>query len=240
VAGGSIIAARARLASVALKTMTVTFLLLACCLGQDRGGSPPSYAFEISEILGRERLSGSLEYWGVCGRDFYPDLPKIQSASGKEVSSVDEIRAMFAVDGMMQVTQKGDGKVRMVETDVPDDLLNVKIHHVVLPGDVFGTTSAKFAILKTPEVQNFRIEHNIGPRADWGGGFSFEGPLSKPVPQVELNDVTVAEAFDKVLEMYPGYWLYESCRDKDGARIAYFGFYKNAPLSFYASQQQQK
>jgi hypothetical protein len=239
VASGSIIAARAHLAPTALKTMTVAFLLLASCLGQDRGGSAASYAFEISKILGREQRSGSLEYWGVCGRDFYPDLPKIQSASGKEISSVDEIRTMFAVDSVMQVTQERDGKVRMVETDVPDDLLNVRIHHVVLPGDVFGTTSARFAILKTPEVQNFRIEHNIGPMGEWGGGFSFEGPLSKPVAQVELNDVTVAEAFDKALEMYPGYWLYESCRDEDGARIAYFSFYRNAPHSFYASQEQQ-
>jgi hypothetical protein len=216
--------------------MTVAFLLLACCLGQDRGGSAPSYAFEISKILGRGQLSGSLEYWGVCGRDLHPDLPKIQSASGTDISPVDEIRAMFTVDSVMQVTQERDGKVRMVETDVPDDLLNVRIHHVILPGDVFGPTSAKFAILKTPEVQNFRIEHDIGPRAESGGGFSFEGPLSKPVAQVELNDVTVAEAFDKVLEMYPGYWLYESCRDKDGARIAHFGFYVDPPPSFYALQ----
>jgi hypothetical protein len=228
--------ARAGPAPIALKAMTVAFLLLACCLGQDRGGSAPSYAFEISKILGRGQLSGSLEYWGVCGRDLHPDLPKIQSASGTDISPVDEIRAMFTVDSMMQVTQERDGKVRMVETDVPDDLLNVKIHHVILPGDVFGPTSAKFAILKTPEVQNFRIEHDIGPRAESGGGFSFEGPLSKPVAQVELNDLTVAEAFDKVLEMYPGYWLYESCRDKDGARIAHFGFYVDPPPSFYALQ----
>lgn len=225
--------------------MPVVFLLMACCLGQDRGpdrgGSAPSYANDIREILGREQRSGSLEYWGVCDwRNFVPDLPKIRSASGKEVSAVDEIRAMFEPDSMMQVTQERDGKVRMVETDVPDDLLTVKIHRVILPGDVFGTTSAIFAILKSPEVQNFRIEHKIGPKSDWGAGFSFEGPLSKPVAQVELNDVTVAEAFDKVSEIYPGYWLYENCRDTDGARSVLFGFYKNAPPSFYATQEQAK
>jgi hypothetical protein len=221
--------------------MFVVFLLFHYCFGQGRGGSPPGYAHDISDMLGREQLSGSLEYWGVCDwSNFVPDLPKIRPASGTENSAVDRIRAMFAVDNMMRVTQERDGKVRMVETDVPDDLLNVKIHHIVLPGDIFGTASARFAIVNTPEVQNFRIEHKIGPKAEWGGGFSFEGPLSKPVAQLELNDVTVAEAFDKVLEMYPGYWLYESCRDKDGARIAYFGFYKNAPPSFYASQEQQK
>jgi len=218
-------------------------LLLAYCPGQDRGGSAPGYAFEISNILGRAQLSGSLEYWGVCDwRNFVPDLPKIRSASGKEISPVDEIRTMFAVDSTMQVTQERDGKVRMVETDVPDDLLNVKIHHVVLSGDVLGPTSARFAILQAPEVRQFRREHNIGPKSEWdsAAGPNFEGPLSKPVAQVELNDVTVAEAFDKVLEMYPGYWLYENCRDADGARIVYFGFYKNAPPSFYASQGQAK
>ena len=191
--------------------------------------------------MGRAQLSGSLEYWGVCDwHNFIADLPKIQSSSGKEISPVEEIRYMFAVDRMMQVTQERDGKVRMVESDVPDDLLDVKIHHVVLPGDVFGPTSATFAILKTPEVQNFQIEHNIGPKSDWAPGFNFDGPLSKPVAQVELNDVTVAQAFDKALEMYPGYWLYENCRDKDGARIVYFGFYKNAPPAFFASQGQGK
>jgi hypothetical protein len=233
----TIIASTVRLATITLKMMTVVFFLLAYCLGQDRGGGAPGYAFEISNILGRAQLSGSLEYWGVCDwRNFVPDLPKVQSASGKEISPVDKIRAMFAVDSMMQVTQERNGKVRMVESDVPDDLLNVKIHHVVLPGDVLGPTSARFAILQAPEVRNFRREHNIGPKSEWASatGPSFEGPLSKPVTQVELNGVTVAEAFDKMLEMYPGYWLYENCRDKDGARIVYFGFYKNPPPGYYS------
>jgi len=229
VANGSIIAARARLAPTALKTTTVALLLLACCLGQDRGGSAPSYAFQISKILSRERLSGSLEYWGVCGRDFYPDLPRMESAWGQEVSSVDEIRAMFAVDSMMQVTQGRDGKVRMVETDVPDDLLNVKIHHLVFPVDYFGPHSAMWAVLKTPEVLNFRIEHNIGPKADWGPGFAFEGPLYKPSVLGELNDVTVAEALDYVEQTYAGFWFYENCKDADGARIVHFGLYINPP-----------
>jgi hypothetical protein len=237
------IIATVHLPSALLKMMTLVLFLLASCFGQDRGGSAPGYGFEISEILGRAQLSGSLEYWGACDwHNFVPDLPKVQLASGKEISPVDKIRAMFAVDNMMKVTQESSGKVRMVESDVPDDLVNVKIHHVVLPGDAFGATSARFAILQAPEVRNFRREHNIGPKSEWESyaGPNFEGPLSKPVAQVELNDVTVAEAFDKVSEMYPGYWLYENCRDKDGARIVYFGGYINAPPGSYASQGQAK
>jgi hypothetical protein len=103
--------------------MFVVFLLFHYCFGQDRGGSAPGYAFDLSNILGRAQLSGSLEYWGVCDwNNFIPDLPKIHPGSEKEKSAVDRIRAMFAVDNMMRVTQGRDGKIRMVETDVPDDL----------------------------------------------------------------------------------------------------------------------
>lgn len=227
--------------SVTLEMIAVSFVLLSSCPGQDRGGSAPGYAFDLSEILGREQRSGSLEYWGVCdSHNFYPDLPKIQPASGKEISSVEKIRAMFASDSMMQVTQERNGKIRMVETDVPDDLLSVKIHHVVLPGDVFGPSSAKFAILHAPEVLSFRMEHNIGPKGDWGPGFSYTGPLYKPTVKAELNDVTVAEALDYVSQTYPSYWLYENCRDKDGARIVYIAFYVDPPPAYYSLQGQAK
>jgi hypothetical protein len=219
----------------------VISLLPPCCLAQARGGSAQGYAFEISDILGRAQLSGSLEYWGVCDWSNGLDLPKIRPSSGKEIPPIDELRAMFAVDSMMQVIQS-DGKIRMVENDVPADILNVKVHHVVLPGDILGPTSARFAILQAPEVRKFRREHNIGPKSEWASaaGPNFEGPLSEPVAQVELNDVTVAEAFDHTLQMYPGYWLYENCRNKNGERIVYFSFYKSAPPSFYASQERAK
>jgi hypothetical protein len=108
------------LAPTPLRALFVVFLLFHCCFGQDRGGSAPGYANDIGDILGRDQLSGSLEYWGVCDwSNFIPDLPKIRPASTE--SAVDKIRAMFAVDNMMRVTQERDGMVRMVETDVPDD-----------------------------------------------------------------------------------------------------------------------
>jgi hypothetical protein len=214
--------------------MFVIFLLLPCCPAQDRGGSSQGYALEISDILGRAQLSGSLEYWGICDQVGVPDLPKLRPSTGSEGSPVDQIRTMFAPDSMMQVIQASDGKIRMVEADVPDDFLNVKIHYVILPGDGFGTTSARFAILKTPEVQSFLIDHNIGPTGNWGAHFAFSGPLFNPLHQVELRDVTVGEAFDEVLAMYPGYWFYENCHDKSGARIIDFGFYRNPPQGYYS------
>jgi hypothetical protein len=40
----------------------------------------------------------------------------------------------------------------------------------------------------------------------------------------ELNDVTVAQALDYVLQTFPGFWLYQNCQNPDGggrSRLAF-------------------
>ena len=43
---------------------------------------------------------------------------------------VETLREMFADDAKMQVTQDSNGIIRMVETDVPQHILNLKIEHL--------------------------------------------------------------------------------------------------------------
>jgi len=226
--------------------MMPLLVLLASSLGQDRGGGPPGSALEITKVLSRAHLSGSLEYWGVCNfKEFYPDFPKLRVGPDHEGPPVDLLWEMFAADPEMRVAQERDGKIRMVERDVPDDLLNVKIHRLVFP-DYPGAVMAMIAIEKTWEVRSFRAQHNIGPKGDWGPDFAWPGNVS-PVPTRnvlgELDDVTVAEALDYVQQMYPGFWTYENCKnleDPGKGRIVHFGFYENRPQEVYASQGQVK
>ena len=49
----------------------------------------------------------------------------------------------------------------------------------------------------------------------------------------ELDDVTVSQALDYVLETFPGFWLYENCQAPSGARTVFFGFNINLPASVY-------
>ena len=239
-AQGNIIAAMARLTRTMLKIMLPAFFLLSCCLGQVRGGTSEGYINGISEILRGGRLSGSLEYWGACNSDSWVrDLPKLQpTRPDKSLPPVDQIRAMFAPDDMMRITKEKDGKVRMVEIDVPNDLLNIKIHHIWFPNDdAYGPYSMMDIILGSDEVRKFRREHNIGPTRDWlpyiPGDRNWIGPVFKSRPPSQLNDVTVAQALDSLTETYPGFWLYESCREADGGRIAHFNFYMtSAPDSY--------
>jgi hypothetical protein len=59
------------------------------------------------------------------------------------------------------------------------------------------------------------------------GDFAVPGnPVSnKPIGAGELEDVTVAQALDYILQRYPGFWLYENCHDQGGGRSVYFNFF---------------
>jgi hypothetical protein len=139
---------------------------------------------------------------------------------------------MFSVDPEMRVSQDADGKIRMIEEDVPSDLLDVRIHDLRFPVEYHGPNMAIIAILKTPEVIAFRREHNIGPEADWGPGISFPSDAfarDKPRVYGDLHDVTVRQALDYVLSTFRGFWLYENCKSPGGGRRVLIGFFENVP-----------
>jgi hypothetical protein len=216
--------------------ITCVFVLSASLAGQDRGGtSPGAGATLISGVFSKAHASGSLEYWGGCNfREAYPDFPKLRAVPDREGSPVELLREMFSVDPEMTVSQDADGKIRMVEDDVPSDVLDVKIHHLRF-GEYHGPNAAVVTILNAPELMAFRKEHNIGPEAYRGGGGAGFGLPSeafapeKPKVLGDLYDVTVRQALDYILQTFHGFWLYENCKNPEGGRMIYLGFGENAP-----------
>jgi len=211
-----------------------TFMLAPCLVGQDRGGTPLGEArMQIGDVLSKAHASGSLEYWGVCNfKELYPDFPKLKRISVHEGSPVELLREMFSVDSEMRVSQDADGIIRMIEEDVPSDLLGVKIHHLRFPVEYHGPHMAINVIVHSSEVIAFRREHNIGPSAEWGPGFAYPSDAfapDKPSVVGDLYDVTVKQALDYVLKTFHGFWLYENCKSPQGGRIVYIGFLENAP-----------
>jgi hypothetical protein len=227
-------------ASTALKMMPLLFLL-ASCLGQDRGGTHPSVGRAvIGGVFSKAKASGSLEYWGVCDfKNYYPDFPKLQEVPDRKGSPVELLREMFSVDPEMRVSQDADGRIRMIEDDVPSDLLDVRIPHLQFTGEYHGIKFAIVTILKTPEVIAFRKEHKIGPEGDWGPGFSLNHSAFAPeVPKVlgDLDDVTVRQALDYVLQTFQGFWLYENCKNSEGGRNVILGLIENVPEAVPATK----
>jgi hypothetical protein len=219
--------------------MTFVLLLVGCCFSQEKAGVDQTVAEpEVRNILSRAQLSGSLEYWGLCdiSKPRPPEL-RLRPVSGNEGSALEVLQEMFADDPKMRVTQESDGKIRMVETDVPQDLLEIKIRHLSFPPlyqsrAIYHTGAmAVYAILNTQEVIQF-MDHNIGRKVPWEG-WGMPGQIAIDGPSVpgELNDVTVAHALDYVLETFPGFWVYQNCHNPDGGRKISVGFLTFTPVS---------
>jgi hypothetical protein len=171
------------------------------------------------KILSTAQLSGSLEFWSVCDvAKPHAAFLKLRPVSGYEGSALEALQELFANDPKMQVTEESDGRIRMVETDVPRDFLEVKIHKLSFPADFHSGAFAVYFILNTPEVRAF-MEGNIGRKVPWfGWGMPGQIVIHGPSVPGELNDVTVEQALDYVLETFPGFWTYENCHDPEGNR----------------------
>jgi len=119
----------------------------------------------------------------------------------------------------------------MVETDVPRDLLDLRIVQVPFSSErgIHARSWAISQIMVTPEVKNYMTVNNIGPVVP---DFRlFIGPLSPNAPKIpsDLYYVTVSEALDYILKTYAGFWAYESCENGDKGRTVYFDFFPTVP-----------
>jgi hypothetical protein len=204
-------------------------VLITPCTGQDRAKVDPAMAAAmIGRVLAKAHTSGSLVYHGQCqDRGGTWDLPAVNSLKHYETNPVQVLREMFADDSKMQVAQDTNGNIRMVETDVPRDLLDLKIVQVPFLSDS-GFHDPRWAmsqIMVTPDVKNYMTVNNIGPVVP---DFRlFVGPLSPNAPKIsdDLYYVTVSEALDYILKTYPGFWAYEECKGEAGSREVFFQFF---------------
>ena len=214
-------------------TAAFVFLFLTVCVGQAGTGFEAIVDLQlVHRILGTAQVPGSLAYSSCGFNNRVPDdLPRMRVLPDYSGPPKNVLEKIFADDPAMRVTQEEGGTIRMMETDVPTDLLNLKIHHLSFyPSDVstsdpvHGPQMAVLAVLETPEVMAFGKTHNIRglPSPDrrmimpgncCGGGRVMHG---------ELDDVTVSQALDHVLQTFPGFWVFENCVSKEGERSVYF------------------
>lgn len=228
--------------SIGRTAVTVLLALVGSCLSQDRGGVDQRVALQdVQKILSGEGRSGSLEYWGFCADKGWPDFPEPRSVSGREGSALDLLQEMFSDDPKMRVIQERDGKIRVAETDVPQDFLEIKIHHLSFswPAIAHSGPMAVYDLLNAPEVRAF-MDQNIGRNVPWEG-WGLPGQIVRDGPFVpELNDVTVKQALDHVLQTFPGFWFYQNCRDDPhGKRKISVGFRENPRLSTFLPRKQE-
>ncbi len=117
----------------------------------------------------------------------------------------------------------------MIESDVPRDLLDVRISHISFKDydgqdGVWSPKQARRIIEHSPEVRAFMQSHKIAWALDAEYLNDISGGRSPKLPHVsgDLFDVTVAEALDYVSESFPGLWIYENCGNEDGSGKVFF------------------
>ena len=186
----------------------------------------------ITAVLSKAKVSGSISYWGRCGyRDVLPDLPNARAPREKlgSVSPVQALREMFADNPKMQVTEDANGVIRMVESGVPRDLLDVRISHISFKDPrgrdgIWIPRQARRLIVSAPEIRAFMRDNGINwPSEGEYINDIYGGPdPSRPHVTGDLYDVTLADAMDYVSKTFPGFWVYENCRRENGTRVVFF------------------
>ena len=213
--------------------------LLAGFVGEDLRASSAKGALlqPMLELLGKAKLSGSLEFTANCDGALPPDLPPLRATAGRGASTLQSLREILRDDHAIRVEQDQTGKIRMVENATPTDILNIKISHISFDGTyaagpesgVYTPNEALHVILHVPELAAFIKAHDIEILANDYGGISDAGgqwPADSPHISGSLDDVTLSQALDRVLETFPGIWVYQTCPPKDHReRAVYFRFF---------------
>jgi hypothetical protein len=188
------------------------------------------------EVLEKANLSGSLEFTGNCDGVFPPDLPPLRAITGRGGSTLQTLREILRDDHAIRVEQDKNGRIRMVENAIPTDLLNIKIRHISFDGTyrsgpesgVYTPNQALDVILHVPELTAFVKAHKIEFLATESGVGGGGGQWRPDSPHISgsLDDVTFSKALDRVLETFPGIWVYQNCPPKDHReRAVYFRFF---------------
>jgi hypothetical protein len=176
------------------------------------------------EALHSAKVPGSLEL-SRCGSPPLPQFPHLQAQTTRGRSLIQILSEMFADDPIMGVTQDNYGMIRMIESGVSPDLLNVKIKHipfeingVPLQHAAFSPVAAVGTILHTPEVLAYAEAHNIVIPSLGGAAPGNNAPFSIDRPHIvgSMDNLTLSQALDRVLRTFPGIWVYAACPCADG------------------------
>jgi hypothetical protein len=221
-----------------LRVASLLVLLLVAGDGNvERGGSSAKVALPlVMSVLSKAQVSGSLEYSGRCDPGERLDFPNLKVPGEIANDPLQALQEIFADDPMMQVTQDPNGMIRMVERDVPEDILRVRIKRVSFKSGhadtdvVFDARDALFATLASREVVAFMRQEHIGRPFEFENTSGSRAMPSPKAPHLSggLDDVTLSQAFDYILRTFPGLWIYESCPSAKGKRAVDFGIYANS------------
>jgi hypothetical protein len=180
----------------------------------------------LMRVLDERGGSGSLAYRGFCdpsgdiSDSFHLDAP-----SREAVRPVDAFREILNRNPGLVVTEDQDGLLRIASRDVSRSFLDSRIN--VSFASESDPNEAMANALHKAEFGALAGDHHFSLDLMTGGlrpGLTVDSPRIKG----QLNGVTVAEAFDYILRVFPGMWVYQECVTANGDTKASVGFIRSS------------
>jgi hypothetical protein len=177
-------------------------------------GTPTSVENFVQEMFFITKSSGSLTLSGTCkatnvDKDVVGDaLPHPPQGPFQNLS--DAMTALSQIDPHLSWIRDAGGLLRVSDDRVSDDVLRIRLQRVHFRGAVDANEAIR-EVLSAPEVRSYFKENHI----EDGTVFNSLMPMStKGLPRLsgDLQNVTVAEALDRVIRFFPGLWIYSECR----------------------------
>jgi hypothetical protein len=210
--------------------------------GQDHRSTPlvppPNPVQPVLNVLREAKAPGSLQFFGKCDSFVYPgfpDFPPMTADSPTSGSPVQRLRSIFSDDPAMQIRQAPDGSIEMIEDNMPQDFLDIKIGDITFNSTMTGgfnnPNGAVNFVLGYPEVQNFITLHSIRfPYSlNWGPYSHIMGvpDPSRPHISSRFQNVTVRFLLNQIAKTFQNLWIYENCPTSPGrSRVVYIRFYQ--------------
>lgn len=189
-------------------------------------GPDPRPLLPLLQVLDRANLSGSLQISGVCESERFPKFPQVGEKKGD--STLTTLGEMLASNRGLSLTSDSNGVIRIIGPDVPTDFLNVRISHITFEG-IDGPNFAMVPLLETPEVISFFKSKDIPLPMLLFINAAPAYPWNDPGPYISgtLDNVTVKEVLDRILQTFPGVWFYGNCvQDEKHKRAVFLHFYR--------------
>jgi hypothetical protein len=172
----------------------------------------------IFDVLAQDNLSGFLQLSGKHEMHL-PSLPHFRTVATPK-SPLRDLRATSRDVPGMHVSRNAAGIVVMKQKGVPGDVLRIRITHLELKdicfGDIYSASTALMIILRTPEVAAYATANHTEISPNGRSGFFSGGsgcglpPPGMPHFSASMEDVTVLQALERVLQAFPGevlvYW----------------------------------
>ena len=173
----------------------------------------------IQEMFFMAHKSGSLTLHGTCKSTLQgsvvvsEDLKNPPQGPFNDISEVIDVLSKNKPE--LSITHTSDGIMRVSDNRVKGGLLQVHLNLVHIK-EAKDPHAAIKAVLAAPEAQGYLKDNRIEL------GDVFNMPSSrKGVPRltVDLRELTVGQALDKIINFFPGVWIYSECMDNYHRRV---------------------